>query len=93
MGLVCRASIPPPASALGRDLTQGRDRVGFLDNAKDKLQDAVDSQGDKIAEGLDKAGDLVDDKTGGKYSDKIDSGVDKAKDALDGLDGKDDDIP
>ena len=67
--------------------------MGFLQDVKSKLTKAVDSQGDKIAEGLDKAGDLVDDKTGGKYSDKIDSGVDKAKDALDGLDGKDDDIP
>lgn len=66
--------------------------MGFLDDAKEKLKDAVDSQGDKIAQGLDKAGDLVDDKTGGKHGDKIDSAVDKAKDALDGLDGKDDDI-
>jgi hypothetical protein len=66
--------------------------VGFLDDAKDKLSDAVDSQGEKIAAGLDKAGDLIDDKTGGKFGDKIDTGVDKAKDALDGLDGKNDDI-
>ena len=66
--------------------------MGFLDDAKDKLEDAVDSQGDKIGQGLGKAGDLLDDKTGGKYGDKIDAGVDKAKDALDNLDGKDDDI-
>jgi hypothetical protein len=43
--------------------------MGFLDDAKDKLQDAVDSQGDKIAQRPDKAGDLVDDKTGGKNDD------------------------
>jgi hypothetical protein len=66
--------------------------VGFLDDAKDKLSDAVDSQGDKIGDGLDKAADLVSDRTGGKYDDKLETGVDKAKDALDGLDGKDDDI-
>jgi antitoxin protein of toxin-antitoxin system len=66
--------------------------MGFLDDAKDKLEDAVDSQGEKIGDGLDKAAGLIDDKTGGKYGDKIDSGVDKAKDALDDLDGKNDDI-
>ncbi|MFT4287733.1 antitoxin [Nocardioides sp.] len=66
--------------------------MSFLDKAKDAVKKAVDSQGEKIGEGLDKAGDLVDDKTGGKYSDNIDEGVDKAKDALDGLDGSDDDI-
>ena len=66
--------------------------MGFLGDAKAKLTQAVDSQGDKIAGGLDKAGQLVDKKTGGKYSEKIKTGVDKAKGALDGLDGKNDDI-
>lgn len=66
--------------------------MGFLDDAKSKLSDAVDSHGDKIADGLDKAAELVDDKTGGKLGDKLELGVDKAKDALDGLDGKNDDI-
>ncbi len=66
--------------------------MGFLDDARDKLGAAVDSQGDKIGEGLDKVGDLIDEKTGGSHGDKIDLGVDKAKDALDGLDGKNDDI-
>lgn len=66
--------------------------MGFLDDAKDKVGDLVDSQGEKIGQGLDKAADLIDDKTGGKHTDKIDAGVDKAKDVLDGLDGKDDDI-
>ncbi|MFL6061029.1 MAG: antitoxin [Marmoricola sp.] len=66
--------------------------MGFLDDAKDKLEKAVDSQGEKIGEGLDKAGDLIEQRTGGKFDDKIDAGVDKAKDALDGLDGQDDDI-
>lgn len=66
--------------------------VGFLDDAKGKLTDAVDSQGDKISDGLDKAAEFASDKTGGKFDDKIEAGVDKAKDALDGLDGQDDDI-
>ena len=66
--------------------------MSFFDKAKDAVEKAVDSQGEKIGEGLDKAADIVDDKTGGKYSDKIAQGVDKAKDALDGLDGADDDI-
>ena len=67
--------------------------MGFLDDAKKKLEDAVDQHGDKIAEGLDKAAGVVDEKTGGKYSDKIEQGVAKAKEGLDKLDGKDDDIP
>lgn len=66
--------------------------MGFLDDAKDKLGDAVDSQGGKIGDGLDKAADFADDKTGGKFGDQIDSGADKAKDALDSLDGQNDDI-
>ena len=66
--------------------------MGFLDNAKAKLNDAVDKHGDKIAGGIDKAADLADQKTKGKYSEKIDSGAAKAKDALDKLDGKNDDI-
>ena len=66
--------------------------MGFLDDAKDKLNKAGDSQGEKIAGGLDKAGELINEKTGGKFGDKVDTGVDKAKDALDGLDGQNDDI-
>jgi MT0933-like antitoxin protein len=67
--------------------------VGFLDDAKKKLGDAVDRHGDKISEGLDKAGHAIDERTGGKYRDKIDTGLAKTKDALDGLDGKQDDLP
>ena len=46
--------------------------MGFLDDAKKKLGDAVDKHGDKIGDGLDKAAKLADEKTKGKYSDKID---------------------
>jgi len=66
--------------------------MGFLDDAKEKLEGLVDKQGDKVGDGIDKVADLADDKTGGTYSDQIDAGADKAKDALDSLDGKDDDI-
>ena len=45
--------------------------MGFLDDAKAKLTDAVDKHGDKIADGLTKAGDAVDKKTGGKYTEHI----------------------
>ena len=67
--------------------------MGFLDDAKKKLGDAVDSHGDKISEGLDKAGGLIDDKTGGKHADKLATGAEMAKLALDRLDGRNDDIP
>ena len=49
--------------------------MGFLDEAKKKLGDAVDKHGDKISDGLDKAGAKIDERTGGKYSDKITTGV------------------
>ena len=67
--------------------------MGFLDNAKAKLTQAVDQHGDKIAEGIDKAGKAVNDKTGGKHADHITKATGKARDALDNLDGKNDDIP
>ncbi|WP_347893981.1 antitoxin [Nocardioides secundeburneus] len=66
--------------------------MGFMDNIKGKVEDAVDQHGDKIADGIDKAADLADDKTGGKHHDKIEGAASKAKDALDKLDGKNDDL-
>jgi len=67
--------------------------MGFLDDAKAKLTEAVDKHGDKVADGIDKAAELLDDKTDGKHADKIATGAEKAKDALDKLDGKNDDLP
>ena len=67
--------------------------MGFLDDAKAKLTEAVDKHGDKVADGIDKAAELLDDKTGGRHADKIATGAEKAKDALDKLDGKNDDLP
>lgn len=52
-----------------------------LNQAKDKAQDLVESQGDKIADGVDKATDIIDDKTGGKFTDKLDK-VDDLADKL-----------
>lgn len=66
--------------------------MGFLDDAKEQLEKAVDDHGDKIREGLDKAGSVIDEKTQGKYSDKIAQGKSAAEGALDKLDGKKDDF-
>jgi len=41
--------------------------MGFLDKAKAMI--AKDPK--KIVDGIDKATDMIDDKTGGKYSDKL----------------------
>ncbi len=68
------------------------EHVGFLDDAKKKLGDAVDEHGEKIEQGIDKAAQFADDKTGGKHSDKIAGASEKTMDALDKLDGKDDDL-
>jgi hypothetical protein len=55
--------------------------MGFLDKAKNLLGDHKD----KVEDGIEKAADLVDEKTGGKYSEHIDTGADKAKDVIEGL--------
>ena len=66
--------------------------MGFMDEAKKKLTDAVDKHGDKINQGLDKAAAAVDQRTGGKHTDKINQGVARAKQGLDNLDGRNDDL-
>jgi len=66
--------------------------MGFLDDAKKKVTEAVDKHGDKIDQGIDKAAAFADEKTGGKHTDKIANATGKARDALDKLDGKDDDL-
>lgn len=55
--------------------------MGFMDKAKD----ALNEHGDKVDDGIDKAADIADDKTGGKYTEHIDTGAEKAKDVVDGL--------
>ncbi|MET7641213.1 antitoxin [Streptomyces sp. NPDC005438] len=61
-----------------------------LKNLKDKAEDLAETHGDKISDGLEKVGDLVDDKTGHKYSDKIETGVDKAQEYVEKLGDKND---
>src|ERR1700712_3278558 len=83
----------PAGTPSGQISRQGVTVMGFLNDARKKLEDAVDKHGDKIGQGLDKAAAMVDKKTDGKYAEKISSGLGKAKVALDDLDGKKDDIP
>jgi len=70
--------------------------MGFMDKAKgllkhkDKAESLAAEHGDKIVDGADKATDVVDDKTGGKYSDHLDTADEKIADAVEGLDGSED---
>ncbi len=62
--------------------------MGFLDKAKDKLNEIKDhgldgKVGDTVAQGIDKASEAADKATGGKYSDKIDSVSDKIERTID----------
>ncbi len=53
--------------------------MGLFDKAKDLAQEHAD----KLDGVIDKAADVVDEKTGGKYSEKIDKAADAARNALD----------
>ena len=50
----------------------------------DKAKDAMSGQQDKVDAGVDKAGDMVDEKTGDKYTEQVDQGQEMAKDRLSG---------
>jgi hypothetical protein len=54
----------------------------------DKLSGMLKGKGKQVDDAVDKAADVIDDKTGGKYTEKIDSVADKAKDAADRFDEK-----
>jgi len=54
----------------------------------DKIKDMVGGNADKVKGGLDKASDMVDEKTGGKFSDKIDMAQEKIGDVIDGQAGE-----
>lgn len=60
--------------------------MGFLDDAKGKLEDLVGNNPDKVEglsdQGIEKASDLADNATGGKFSDHIDSAGQKADEAI-----------
>ena len=53
--------------------------MGLLDKIKGMLEGNVD----KVKEGVDKAGDMVDEKTGGKFTDKIDMAEEKIGEVID----------
>lgn len=64
--------------------------MGLLDvfkKNKNKGQDLLEQHGDKVVQGVDKATDMVDDKTGGKYTEhleKADETVEKFVEDNDG---------
>ena len=48
----------------------------------DKAKDAMSGQQGKVDAGVEKAGDMVDEKTGDKYTEHVDQGQEMAKDRL-----------
>lgn len=55
-----------------------------MDDMGDKAKDLASEHPDQVDKGTEKAGDVVDDKTGGKYSDQVDTGQQKAGEHLGG---------
>ena len=53
----------------------------------DKLKGMIGGNADKVVDGVDKATDMVDDKTGGKFTEHLDKVDDAVENALDD-DGK-----
>ena len=49
--------------------------MSFLDKAKDFLEE----HDEQVDQALEKAGDMVDERTGHKYTGQIDKGVDEAQ--------------
>lgn len=47
---------------------------------KDRVTGMASGHADKVDQGLDRAGQMIDEKTGHKYTDQINTGVGKAKD-------------
>ncbi len=48
----------------------------------DKVKKLAEEHSDKVEGAVDKAAELVDEKTGGRYSEQIESGSEKAKQAV-----------
>jgi hypothetical protein len=61
------------------------DQVKGLFKHKDKAVDLAAEHGDKITDGVDKATDVVDDKTGGKYTEHLDTADEKVSEVVEGL--------
>jgi len=51
----------------------------------DKAKDLIGKHGDTVDSAVDKATDVVDDKTGGKYTEHLETVDEKVDDATDGL--------
>lgn len=49
----------------------------------EKAKKAISGNADKVADGVDKATDMIDEKTGGKYTEKLDKVDEKAGEVLD----------
>ena len=54
----------------------------------DKAKDALSGQQDKIDAGVEKAGDMLDERTGSKYTEQVDQGQEMARDRLRDLTGE-----
>jgi hypothetical protein len=48
----------------------------------DKAKDAMSGQQDKVDAGVEKAGDMVDEKTGDKYTEHVDQDQEMAENRL-----------
>lgn len=59
--------------------------MGLLDKIKGMLGGNVD----KVKDGVDKVGDMVDEKTGGKFTDKIDMAEEKIGEVIEDQAGED----
>ena len=53
----------------------------------DKIKSMLGGNADKVKGGLEKAGDMVDEKTGGKFTDNIDMAEEKIAEVLE-VDGE-----
>ncbi len=60
--------------------------MGLFDEIKEKATELIQGHSDKVDEAVEKAGDLVDEKTGGKFSDQVDAVQEKAKEVADDMD-------
>ena len=58
--------------------------MGLFDKAKSLLR----KNAKQVEDGLEKAAELVDDKTGKKYTEQIDSGAAQAKEFIENLEEK-----
>ncbi|GLZ04346.1 hypothetical protein Acsp03_18120 [Actinomadura sp. NBRC 104412] len=54
----------------------------------DRVKEMLGQHGDKAKQGVEKAGDMVDRKTGGKYSEQIDKAQQKGSEYIDRQQGQ-----